>query len=78
MDKFYQKDVEAIKYFWNFIKPFLNNKGAIAGNNENLKSDSDFFLKGFICFNESPLRMVENAYFILKALFFLNIFTFLF
>ena len=32
----------------------------------------------FICFNESPLKMVKNAsYFILKALFVLNIFKFL-
>ena len=32
----------------------------------------------FICFNESPLKMMKNAfYFILKALFVLMIFKFL-
>ena len=32
----------------------------------------------FISFNESPLKMMENAfYFILKALFILKIFTFM-
>ena len=32
----------------------------------------------FICFNESPLKMMKNAfYFILKALFILKIFKFL-
>ena len=32
----------------------------------------------FFCFNESPLQMMKNAfYFILKALFVLNIFKFL-
>ena len=32
----------------------------------------------FICFNESPLKKMENTfYFILKALFFLKIFKFL-
>ena len=34
--------------------------------------------KWFICFNESPLKMMKNAfYFILKALFVLKIFQFL-
>ena len=33
----------------------------------------------FICFNESPLKIIENAfYFILKTLFALKIFKFLF
>ena len=81
MDKFSQKDVEVIKDFWNFIKPFLINKGTIAGNNVNLKSNShlsNIIPFSPICFNKSPLKVVKNAfYFILKALFVLEIFTFL-
>ena len=43
-----------------------------------LKSDSHLPKKGVICFIESPLKMVKNAfYFILKALFVLKIFKFL-
>ena len=44
-----------------------------------LKSDSNFVRKIlFIRFNESPLKTMENAfYFILKALFVLEIFKFL-
>ena len=44
-----------------------------------LKSDSNFVRKIlFICFNEGPLKTMENAfYFILKALFVLEIFKFL-
>ena len=42
-----------------------------------LKSDSHppKKKKGFICFNESPLKMVKNAYFALKAVFVLKIFN---
>ena len=44
-----------------------------------LKSDSNLQKNiCFICFNESPLEMVKNAfYFILKALFVLKVFKFL-
>ena len=44
-----------------------------------LKSDSHLPKKiCFICLNESPLKMMKNAfYFILKALFVLKIFKFL-
>ena len=44
-----------------------------------LKSDSHFSKKFFyICFNDSPSKMIENAfYFIIKALFVLKIFKFL-
>ena len=39
---------------------------------------SHFPRTSFICFNESPLKMLENAFsFILKALFVLTIFKFL-
>ena len=31
----------------------------------------------FICFNDSPSKMMKNAHFILKALFVLKIFKFL-
>ena len=42
------------------------------------KSDSHLPKKNFICFNESRLKMLKNAfYFIWKALFVLKIFTFL-
>ena len=35
-------------------------------------------ITGFICFNESPLKMMKNAvYFMLKALFILKILKFL-
>ena len=45
----------------------------------NLKSDSRLPKKFlFICFNESPLKMIKNTfYFILKAIFVLKIFEFL-
>ena len=43
-----------------------------------LKSDSHLPKHFFISFNESPLKMMKNAfYFILKALFILKIFKFL-
>ena len=43
-----------------------------------LKSDSHLPENCFICFNESPLKMVKSAfYFILKALFVFKIFKFL-
>ena len=46
---------------------------------QNLKSDSHLPKKFlFICFNESPLKIMKNAfYFILKALFVLKITKFL-
>ena len=44
----------------------------------NLKSDSDFPKKILFYLNDSPSKMMKNAfYFILKALFVLNIFKFL-
>ena len=62
-------------------------------NHKNLTLNSDIYLKKlpthlnsdshlpkifFICFNESPLKMLKNAFcFILKALFVLKIFNFL-
>ena len=42
-----------------------------------LKSDSHLPKFFFICFNESPLKMMKNAFFILKALFVLKIIKFL-
>ena len=40
-----------------------------------LKSDSHFPKKKFLCFNNSPSKIMKNAfYFILKAVFFLKIF----
>ena len=45
-----------------------------------LRSKSDSHLPKklfFICFNESPLKLIKNAYIMLKALFFLEIFKFL-
>ena len=43
-----------------------------------LKPDSHLPKKFFVCFNDSPLKMMKNAlYFILKALFVLKIFRFL-
>ena len=45
---------------------------------ETLKSDSRLAKKNFICITESPLKMMKNGfYFILKALFVLNVFKFL-
>ena len=46
---------------------------------KNLKSDSHLPEKVFItCFNDSPLKMMKNAfYFILKAIFVLKIVKFL-
>ena len=40
------------------------------------KSDSHFPKRIVICLIKSPLEMMENAYFILKALFVLKIFVF--
>ena len=43
-----------------------------------LKSGSDLSKRIFICFSESPLKMMKNVvYFILKAFFVLKIFIFL-
>ena len=43
-----------------------------------LKSDYHFPKKCFICFNETPLKMIKNAfYLILKVLFVLKIFKLL-
>ena len=48
------------------------------GESPCLKSDSHLPKKCFFCFNESPLKMMKNTfYFMLKALFFLEIFKFL-
>ena len=45
---------------------------------QNFKSDSHLPNKNFfICFNNSPSKMVKNSYFILKALLVLKIFKFL-
>ena len=46
---------------------------------KSLKSDSHLPKNSFICFNESPLKVMKNAfYFILKALLVLKIFKFLY
>ena len=43
-----------------------------------LNSDSHLPKKFFVCFNDSPSKVMKNAfYFILKALFVLKIFKFL-
>ena len=45
----------------------------------NVKLDSHLLKEFFICFNESPLKIMKNTfYFILKALLVLKIFKFLF
>ena len=42
-------------------------------NQDTLKSDSHLPKKFFICFNDSPSKMIKNVfYFILKALFVLK------
>ena len=42
-------------------------------NQDTLKSDSHLPKKIFICFNDSPSKMIKNVfYFILKALFVLK------
>ena len=33
MDKISEKGIQTNKSFWNFIKPFMTNKGMIASNN---------------------------------------------
>ena len=60
----------------NYLKCLVS--GSAAGHSY-LKSDSHSPKKiCFICFNESPLKLVKNAfYFISKALFVLEIFKFL-
>ena len=46
--------------------------------NENLKVGLSLPKKlFFICFNDSPSKMMKNAYFFLKALFVFKIFKFL-
>ena len=56
-----------------------NMKDTCTFKSKHLKSDSYLSKKIiFICFNESPLKIVKNAfYFILKALFVIKIFKFL-
>ena len=59
-------------------KTFLDNIWEISLNKIFLKSDPHLPKKCVICFIESPLKMMKNAfYFILKALFVLKIFKFL-
>ena len=60
--------------------PFLTtpNSPSFHKNLSALKSDTHLSKKSFIGFNESPLKMMKNAfYFILKAFFVLKIFKFL-
>ena len=62
-----------------FFKTYATYETEIHDIHFNLKSGSHLpkqFL--FICFNESPLKIMKNAsYFILKTLFVLKIFEFL-
>ena len=66
--------------FFRQITRFLGNARALSKSKYwillNLKLDSHFPKKFvFICFSESPLQMMKNAfYFILKPLFVLKIF----
>ena len=58
-----------------------NKTTILAKIGNGVKSDSHLSKKkkrSFICFSESPLKMIKNAfYFILKALFVTKIFKFL-
>ena len=63
------------------VKQFLKSKvsGLHIEGAHSLKSDSHLPKKiVFVCFNESPLKVMKYAfYFILKALFILKVFRFL-
>ena len=84
-----KKSTSSPMFFWRYCKDVIANLlfwvlwaslGTHTQNDSiNLKSDSHLPKKFlFICFNESPLEMMKNAfYFILNALFVLKTFKFL-
>ena len=66
--------------FWSNsgIQMWFTSKNWESSCHKNLKSDSHLPKKKFICFNDSPSKMMKNAsYFILKALFIFKIFKLL-
>ena len=66
---------QAVFSRWTNVRTniWISSKGE-----ELLKSDSHLPKKNFICFNDTPSKMMKNAfYFILKALFVLKIFKYL-
>ena len=66
-------------YEFHYHMKLLSYEVTMTPKKQNLKSYSHLPKKFlFICFNESPLKMMKNAfYFILKALFVFKIFKFL-
>ena len=42
MDKVSEKDIETNKSFWNFIKPFMRNKGMVASSDITLIEGKNF------------------------------------
>ena len=74
--------METVRYSCNFeIKVYDNsNRQKVFNRTEaviKLKSDSHLPKKYFNCFNESPLKIMENAfYFILKLFSFSRYFNF--
>ena len=64
--------IKLIMFILKKCVPDLNLRGHVK---EGLSPSNKFIS---VCFNESPLKMMKNAfYFILKALFVLKIFKFL-
>ena len=67
------------EYFWNFVKPFLTDKGFMDSPYIILKSDCLFPNKIVLFVSMKALqKMMKNTfYFIVKALLFLQLFKFL-
>ena len=64
MDKISEKGIETNKSFWNFIKPFMTNRGMIANNDitlndgENVITDEYEILQTF---NKHYINIVEKS-----------------
>ena len=57
----------------NLVKSSVKNK---VNSQDDYQTRALTCKKYFICFNGSPLKMMKNTYFLLKALFVLKIFKF--
>ena len=64
MDKISEKDIETNKSFWNFIKPFMTNKGMIASNDITLIEGENVITDEYQIsqtFNKHYINTVEKS-----------------
>ena len=65
MDKILEKGIETNKSFWNFIKPFMTNKGMIANNGITLIDGKNVITDEYHisqAFNKHYINIVEKSY----------------